>query len=77
MKQAIIALALAVVLWGCAKQEQESNRRFEQVGSIGPYTYVYVDNETGVAYTVSHGGRTYGIVTPLVDADGKPLLWGE
>lgn len=41
---------------------------------LGCYTYIYVDNETGVMYLFVKDGYGGGL-TVMVDKDGKPLIW--
>lgn len=52
-----------------------SEKRFEEVYSQGKLTVTKVlrDNETGVLYLMHQLGYGLGL-TPLLDADGKPLL---
>ncbi len=57
----------------------EDNERFERVYKQSSFTanqYIWVDRETGVQYLVVSCGQGGGI-TPLIDADGKPLLYKE
>ncbi len=57
----------------------DENERFERVykqSSFTAYQYIYVDRATGVQYLVIHSGQGCG-VTPLIDAEGKPLLYKE
>ena len=42
----------------------------------GDYQIIY-DKYTKVMYSVSDGGYNEGVLTLLVDADGKPLLYTE
>ena len=37
--------------------------------------YVMYHKETKVMYAVSSAGQSYGVLTLLVDQEGKPLLW--
>ena len=46
--------------------------RFVQISSSGlPSTRVYVDTTTGVEYCTN----SHGQMTPLVNKDGKPLIY--
>ena len=50
--------------------------RFETIVT-GSGFYVVYDKETKVEYVVSDGYYNSGTFTLLVNADGKPLLYGE
>ncbi len=55
------------------------DKRFMRVYDQSGWTstqYIWVDRETGVQYLVLTSGQGAG-VTPLIDADGKPLLYKE
>ncbi len=57
--------------------KKNEENRFERVYSQSGWTayqYIYVDRETGVQYLVITSGQGAG-VTPLIGADGKPLLY--
>lgn len=49
--------------------------RFEKIYSQGfmSITEILVDRETGVCYLWHHDGHAGGL-TPLLDADGKPVI---
>ena len=52
------------------------NDRFivkEKSGNFSIGTYVLVDRETGVNYLMVRSGYGAGL-TPLIDADGKPII---
>ena len=51
------------------------DRRFEEVYSQGTLTIteIWVDRETGVNYLFIQNGYSGGL-TPLLDAEGKPLV---
>ncbi len=54
-------------------------KRFARVYDQSGWTatqQVWVDHETGVQYLVINSGQGAG-VTPLLDADGKPLLYKQ
>lgn len=81
------AVAMALALAGCSSVEQGSTwpestefseletgqGRFSSHGTNLDYWYVVVDHETGAQYLYRY---KYG-VTPLLDADGSPLLVAE
>ena len=73
---AIIAMLLCCSMAGCGWNEaevntKESDRRMTLIYNDGFYQIV-VDNETNVQYISRGSGGIY----PMVDAKGKPLLWG-
>ena len=51
------------------------NDRFEKVYSQGTMNVmeIWVDRETGVNY-VFHASGYAGVMTPLLDRDGKPVV---
>ncbi len=55
--------------------EKRFFRVYDQSGWTA-YQYIWVDRETGVQYLVITSGQGAG-VTPLIGADGKPLLYKE
>ena len=52
------------------------DNRFEKVYSEGMLncSEIWVDTQTGVQYFY-HGAGNSGGLTPLIDAEGKPLLY--
>ncbi len=55
----------------------EDTKRFERVYKQSGWTAeqnIWVDRETGVQYLVLTSGQGCG-VTPLIGADGKPLIY--
>lgn len=78
----ILVIMFVMTLCGCRKAGEDftENGRFAIVSgdsSNAPYNEtIIVDKNTGVLYLViykyNHGG-----ITPLLDSDGKPLLWEE
>ncbi len=57
--------------------KKKEQKRFERVYDQSGWTanhQVWVDRETGVQYLAVAIGQGAG-VTPLLDADGKPLLY--
>lgn len=86
MKKAIcvmLVVALVAMLCGCGRKVGErftASERFIIVSGDNlhaPYlSTVIADKNTGVLYIVFYMGYHCGI-TPLLDSDGKPLLWEE
>ncbi len=86
MKKAIcimLVIVLVAVLCGCGRKVWEgftTSGRFVIVSGDNPNApyneTVITDKETGVIYLVIYGYNHCGI-TPLLDSDGKPLLWEE
>lgn len=84
MKKAIcviLVVALVAMLCGCGRKEGEGftrSERFVIVSGDNPnapyYETVITDKKTGVIYLVIYAGNLCGI-TPLLDSNGKPLLW--
>lgn len=77
----VIALASLMILSlsACATKTTDETVRGEssrmvKIEEAVTYCIVY-DKETRVMYAVSQGGRSYGVFTALLDADGKPLLY--
>ncbi len=59
--------------------KSNDDKRFFRVYDQSAWTatqYIWVDRETGVQYLVITSGQGAG-VTPLIGADGKPLLYVE
>ncbi len=57
------------------KDEKRFERVYDQTGWTSSHN-IWVDRETGVQYLVITSGQGAG-VTPLIGADGKPLLYVE
>lgn len=86
MKKAIcvmLIVVLVVMLCGCGRKTGESfttSGRFSIISGdipIAPYhETIITDKETGVMYLAIYGYNHLG-VTPLLNADGEPLLWKE
>ena len=86
MKKAIcvmLVVALVVMLCGCGRKAGEGftrSERFVIVSGDNPnapyHSTVIADKDTGVLYIVFYGYNHFGI-TPLLDSNGKPLLWEE
>jgi hypothetical protein len=77
MRKTIVALILGIIcLTGCSVKTESDSARFVCIDGSGGYNfYVVYDRTTGVEYAVSCGMYNSGVVTLLVDADGKPLIY--
>lgn len=82
MSKWIVAVMLvALLMVGCAKTETAESHgvfdasMFMTVETQGEWKIV-ADRKTGVMYAVSAGGYNRGTFTLLVDADGKPMIYG-
>lgn len=76
----IICCILIVFMCGCGRKPGENfdgSGRFTVVSGDNPnapyYDNIIVDNNTGVMYLVLYGYNHFGI-TPLLNADGTPML---
>lgn len=85
MKKVIISFIIIVLIiligWilkdiTILKSNAISEKRFEWASEESYFSVVY-DKKTKVLYAVSTGQYNKGVVTLLVDADGKPLLYEE
>ena len=86
MKKIICVILLVVftmLFCGCGPKIGENyteSGRFILMSGDNPnapyYENIIVDKETGVMYIAFYGYNHFG-VTPLLDSDGKPLLWEE
>lgn len=56
-----------------AKSENKRFIRILSESSLGGTRMLYVDKETGVTYLFIQAGYSAGL-TPLLDADGKPVI---
>lgn len=75
MRKTIIALLLGIIcLTGCSVKTDSDSARFVRIDSNYDFKIFY-DRTTGVEYAVSCGAYNSGVVTLLVDADGKPLIY--
>lgn len=79
----MLVVVLVAMLCGCGRKVGEGfskSERFVIVSSNSPnapyFDTVIADKDTGVLYIVFYTGNHFGI-TPLLDSDGKPLLWEE
>ena len=86
MKKIFIVLAICLCLTGCYSSGLKTNgfetdNNGNSVSSMfvivekQPDFYVMYHKETKVMYVVSSAGKSYGVLTLLVDQEGKPLLW--
>ena len=75
----IILTAIMFCLCGCSSESvAETERRFVDIGGIGfggNETCIIVDKTTNVQYLFFKSGYGGGL-TPLLNADGTPLLYG-
>lgn len=71
MKKLIAILAVLFLLVGCGTPQQAN--RLKIVESNMTYT-IFVDTKTGVTYCHY---LTYGGMFPLLDRDGKPLIYED
>ena len=77
---ALIMIAMLIVFGGCSKidvyeQEKEIKRTtFMEIENVDAGK-ILVDRDTGVMYWESWGGHAYGILTPIINADGTPKVW--
>ena len=79
-------LMLSVALVGCGGSKSENNgMKYEIIGNrtflvidtstgFSNVHLIYVDKETKVQYLMFEGGH-WGIMSVLLDADGKPILY--
>ena len=84
-KKIVAALAvLAVVSTGCSNNQGETifgkidikgeQSSFGLIEEYNGFDVIY-DKETGVVYTMSNKSYAYGILTPLLNADGSPKIY--
>ena len=75
MRKTIVALRLGIIcLTGCSVKTDADSARFVRIDSNSDF-YIIYDRTTGVEYAVSDGTYNIGVVTLLVDTDGKPLIY--
>ena len=80
MKKILISLMLMVILisfTGCTSETQAGQKdRFIDIRPDNDYVrYIVIDRDTKVQYLYVNCGYGGGL-TVLVDAEGKPLLYG-
>ena len=66
------ALGMAIM----ALERSDDKSRFFTLEYDFQYS-IKVDKDTGVMYAVSNGNNNAGTFTPLVNADGKPLIYKQ
>ena len=78
-----VCCILLIFMCGCGRRTGENfteTERFTIVSGNNPnapyFETIIVDEETGVMYLAVYAGNQFGI-TPLLDSDGKPILWEE
>lgn len=82
MKKIIATLIVCLITLSCVgcqevvveKEVMSKSSMFVKVEKAGDW-YVVYHKETKVMYVVSQGRYNYGNFTPLIDENGKPLLW--
>lgn len=73
----LIVMLLVSLLIGCNSKSSDykgPTRYFKAISSERDGKIVY-DTRTGVKYWMSYGA--YNVLTVLVDADGKPLIYDK
>lgn len=83
-KIAILLLTVATITAGCSNTEGENLFGVKEIGGAqssfcileeyDKFDVIY-DRETGVMYTMSSSNRAYGILSPLLNADGTPKVY--
>ena len=84
MEKIIVSLIAIVTIVGLAYILKDSivldiiasEERFIKIDEYN-YGYIVYDKQTKVEYAVSDGSYNRGIITLLVDQEGKPLLYKE
>lgn len=78
-KAIILAVIACMMLSSCQKvgtaKAEEDTSMFIKVETTTDWDVVY-HKDTKVMYVVSDGGYNEGTFTLLVDADGKPMIYG-
>jgi hypothetical protein len=76
-----IGMIFISLLTGCGAMNKMSdykgNSIYFKILSDEGYGAVVYDTRTGVEYWCSTGAYNYGSLTLLIDADGKPLIYGR
>lgn len=83
-KIGIALFVVALLTVGCSNTEGENLFGVKEIGGVqssfcileeyDKFDVIY-DRETGVMYTMSSSSRAYGILTPLLNADGTPKVY--
>lgn len=72
----VLVILIVIILGNFIKVKGKIDKRFVYVNSE-VYFDIYYDKETKVMYAVSTGQYNKGNIVMLVNANGKPLLYGE
>lgn len=72
----VLVILIVIILGNFIKVKGKIDKRFVYVNSE-VYFEIYYDKETKVMYAVSTGQYNKGNIVMLVNANGKPLLYGE
>ena len=83
-KKSMILVVVACMIFGLTGCATEKTINDTDATALGQY-FVTISNEycgkviydtrTGVEYWMSNSTYNYGTITPLIDADGKPLIY--
>ena len=83
-KKSMILVVVACMIFGLTGCAPEKTINDTDVTGLGQY-FVTISNEfcgkviydtrTGVEYWMSNGSYNHGTITPLIDADGRPLIY--
>ena len=79
-KLLVLLMVVIMILSGCTDIEKEEKSKdtsmFVQLED-GPVWQVYYHRQTKVMYVMSDGSYNHGTFTVMLDANGKPLLYGN
>lgn len=72
----LLLLALVAVLLGGCGQRDANRHDWDRLIRIERYKDfdLYADTETGVEYLVKNGGKYWFGISPVLNADGTPVL---
>lgn len=70
----IVIISSLFILTGCTNSVTETEDRFIEIYNQPDIKIVY-DKETKVEYLIILDYKFGGGITPLIDAEGKPLLY--
>ena len=71
----LVVIGMLFILTGCTNNSvAEEEKRFQRISNEGNF-YVVYDKKTKVMYSVSNSYYNFGIMTLLVNSEGKPLLY--